>query len=31
MSISGDLIDMADTDNKYHNNVITEDEIWSLL
>jgi len=31
MSISGDLIDTADRDNKLHNNIITGDETWYFL
>jgi len=31
MSISSDLIDMADKDNKFLNNIITGDATWCFL
>ena len=31
MGISGDLIDMADNDNNFLNNIITREETWCFL
>jgi hypothetical protein len=31
VSISGDLIDTADKDNKFLKNIMTGDETWSFL
>jgi len=31
VSIAGDVIDTADKDNKFLNNIITGDETWSFL